>query len=1411
MKKRALLIGNKSYEAENYERLPGVDNDIDSIDRALKSIGFDVEYEPNVSSDKLSETLINFFDYSDRDNEDINIIYYTGHGATKENHLCLVTIEDDTEENCVDYYSLEDVIEKFEGHTSRLIIILDMCRTGGLDVLPSEYISSLNVAVIYATGANAKSAIDSMSIFSRHFAENVQKEGQTLASVVKMTHEDMIMAEYDQQPCFYSTALGDVILCPIKLEPSWFAKQNEDALIILGPRYAPNVNVSVGIEKKFDAVCFESSFLAEMRRQLHDHLSSFHKPLKDISKEAKKTKKEDYVSIASLLQSTVSNLISYIDNYLSNVTATTSDYRKFVEIVKAKCNELTIHCRKLLEDEQYENLFYGSFQDIAELTDLLTEYVSSKEILIAFEPRVFLYGEGGIGKSHSLAHLVYCRKAARKPTILLLGQLFTDDSDPFIQIMNHLHLEYSFDVLLYHLNEYGKKLNTRVLICIDALNEGMEGGIWENHLTRVINTIARYPWIALIVSGRTYFYNNLKQDGCIPEAKITGISHSGFTEIGFSAIEKYFSHYGVEWDPALMLNREFSNPLFLKLFCEGYIQGEAVSEDLTPETIYNRYLRRINRNISKKCGYSDILHNVVLFFVQNVQKAKIQNNKRVLDENDYSGIINDLHREYYLRGDLFSALLDEGVISVKYANRNKKIIYVTYERLEDYFVAKIIYDEYVTNACISDNSMRWLQSRPEILREFICILANSSGKEIDELISESQDSYLYISAFVDAIPWRKSASFGEHFFEYVQNSVLLYDDTWVRFFDTLTALSSKIDHPLNGDYLHDILKPLEMYRRDEIFVPLWSSIFNDERSITVRYFEFLKRKELQDKLSSRAALSVAKSISWFLISTDSRIRNSATELLTITLMNHIDICVYLLEEMFAVNDPYVPERVLAAVFGAVTYSNDKETIMQIAIWVYEHVFCTEQVVADIVIRDFAKDIVDYAKNQQQTDKYNFERATPPYLSAFPPVPSDEEIEGYKDRLGYKVMHSMKVEYDRKGNPGGYGDFGRYTFQNYFRQWHRQLDYNDLMNIALKNIYDRGYDVKIHGEFDDRCRFDRGGRNSTERIGKKYQWLALYELAARVVDNYIPDQPDNEYYHVGVYSRVTRNYDPTFSREFLLQPIMRSTHNSLYQLPQGKIDTWLSGYDDFILDNMTRFLTTEVHENSYFLLNGGFSWKNTAPFGYKDPAYPYKSTYLLVNMYLCHENEVAEIAGALEHRDLMGRWMVEGGGVHGTYAREMYWSTMYKSLYEGPWFEQEINGKNYELFVPCTTYSYSFSEADSQGGSTELYYPCTELAEYFVLRNGNGNTDRINQNGELVAFDSREILHEDIGFYFKQDEIIEFAKAHHLVPLWTILGEKTPIDDSALFDYSSHRKRPHISGAYYLKDEHIVGKCKIIFE
>lgn len=69
-------------------------------------------------------------------------------------------------------------------------------------------------------------------------------------------------------------------------------------------------------------------------------------------------------------------------------------------------------------------------------------------------------------------------------------------------------------------------------------------------------------------------------------------------------------------------------------------------------------------------------------------------------------------------------------------------------------------------------------------------------------------------------------------------------------------------------------------------------------------------------------------------------------------------------------------------------------------------------------------------------------------------------------------------------------------------------------------HDIGWSVALHQNFDDSV---DGGRmdHSVERIGKKYQWLALYELRARMADNLEPVDAS-----FGVEPEKLRNIDPS---------------------------------------------------------------------------------------------------------------------------------------------------------------------------------------------------------------------------------------------------------------------------------------------
>ena len=84
----------------------------------------------------------------------------------------------------------------------------------------------------------------------------------------------------------------------------------------------------------------------------------------------------------------------------------------------------------------------------------------------------------------------------------------------------------------------------------------------------------------------------------------------------------------------------------------------------------------------------------------------------------------------------------------------------------------------------------------------------------------------------------------------------------------------------------------------------------------------------------------------------------------------------------------------------------------------------------------------------------------------------------------------------------YGDLVDTLFNQLF-SWEEQLDIQDLSNIVVKLCLDLGYSPELFSEFDtlEGRYFDRFS-NKEERIGKKYQWIAFYEIQSSS-DNFNP--------------------------------------------------------------------------------------------------------------------------------------------------------------------------------------------------------------------------------------------------------------------------------------------------------------------
>ena len=201
-------------------------------------------------------------------------------------------------------------------------------------------------------------------------------------------------------------------------------------------------------------------------------------------------------------------------------------------------------------------------------------------------------------------------------------------------------------------------------------------------------------------------------------------------------------------------------------------------------------------------------------------------------------------------------------------------------------------------------------------------------------------------------------------------------------------------------------------------------------------------------------------------------------------------------------------------------------------YVYKAIFCAEEVYPDILLRDYARLIIErYISEFGECEDYQRSAIIPPYNSKDIPIVA-KEIYRKKDTVGsgwYRIDHSMIPKCT--GAPGMYGDFGRYTFESGLNDF-ENVDVLNAYHFAMQYIRDvLGYDDALIVKYDTSSivRFDRGYGGSIERIGKKYQWIALRHVLARISDNHkIKCWSDEARDYEGTWDLFVRDFDPTFN-------------------------------------------------------------------------------------------------------------------------------------------------------------------------------------------------------------------------------------------------------------------------------------------
>ena len=261
-----------------------------------------------------------------------------------------------------------------------------------------------------------------------------------------------------------------------------FVRFNAVSIKDLGKRYTPELNVEVRAADYFEVLSRGKS----LARYFNVELNRAEEACKKIEKNKycdgvldkienvrKATRQINEINITGIDELSLESFL----NSLSALAEAVQDIAN--KVVDKEKNTYDRVSRKLYDYAvDVLNVYNDLHQDIMKLIN---------------DPILILEGDAGVGKSHLIADVVQRREKEKQFSLLFLGQKFVSDEDPFTQMMNMLYFKGSSEELLEMLEAKAEGTRHRIIIFIDAINEGHGLTIWPNNIRSFIDKIRQHP------------------------------------------------------------------------------------------------------------------------------------------------------------------------------------------------------------------------------------------------------------------------------------------------------------------------------------------------------------------------------------------------------------------------------------------------------------------------------------------------------------------------------------------------------------------------------------------------------------------------------------------------------------------------------------------------------------------------------------------------------------------------------------------------------------------------------------------------------------------------------------------------------------------------------------------------------
>ena len=552
---------------------------------------------------------------------------------------------------------------------------------------------------------------------------------------------------------------------------------------------------------------------------------------------------------------------------------------------------------------------------------------------------------------------------------------------------------------------------------------------------------------------------------------------------------------------------------------------------------------------------------------------------------------------------------------------------------------------------------------------------------------------------------------------------------------------------------------------------------------------------------------------------------AAIELLKV----HFELCKPLLQEFAGVNDPYVVQRLYGIVWGACVKRTavHKDIFRDLVQYVYGTIFDQESVYPDILLRDYARLIIERWLYEFSEDRefIDIEKVMPPYNSE--PIPHVDPQEYWDDQNTSMRSIVLSMQIDHHDSPGLYGDFGRYVFQRALECF-EDIDIVNLYHYAIQFIRDTlGYDDRLN-QYDSSYRYYRYYRHETrknERIGKKYQWIAFYNILARISDRHLVKENDEiPHLYTGAWQPFVRDFDPSLNRNLLMpndipKLIPRDYECDFLSLkPYPNIEmirSWLQLKPDLFSDIHKLLFIKDAGDHCWTVLCHCDRLCNEMERDNQKSihfASGRQNVNIDIESFFVNSRNLEQLKQHVESEQFNNGDVFPDISMCQLYNREYAWSTGYSDILREEWYDYQIESAEYhvvkhtiempkfyvayddiedDLFslaeqkyeekipneiyhIPImpshTTFQWEEGYDASHDQSVSFDVPCKAIIDHFKLQQKQIDGYYYSDEDELVCFDGR-LANMQTGFIIRSDYLKKFLDDTNLSLIWICTAEK----------------------------------------